>query len=62
MLDSEQVDMAADPLDLYFRATWSHYFIIGVALASIVWGTINVFLVSNSLKQLPLSLLREFVH
>lgn len=45
MLDSEQVQMAAS--DLYFTASWSHYFIIGCAVASIVWGTVNVFLIKS---------------
>ena len=52
MLDSEQVQLAYDP-DTLFQTVWSHYFIIGCSLASIVWGTVNVFFVSNSSKQLP---------
>ena len=34
-------------LDVYFKSEWAHYFIIFCALLSIVWGLVNVFIVST---------------
>lgn len=50
MLDSEQVELASAK-DLYFTAAWSHWFILGCAVASILWGIVNVILVSNAPDQ-----------
>lgn len=46
MLDSETTDLGA-ATDKYFVASWSHYFIIGCAVVSIVWGIVNVIMVSR---------------
>lgn len=35
----------ASAKDLYFTAAWSHWFILGCAVASILWGIVNVILI-----------------
>ena len=36
----------SDPEIVYFESKWAHYFIFGCAILSIVWGVINVLIVS----------------
>lgn len=36
-----------DYLETYFKQGWSHYFIFGCAILSIVWGLINVLIIRN---------------
>jgi len=44
MLDSESTELGS-ATEIYFVASWSHYFIIACAVASILWGIVNVILI-----------------
>jgi hypothetical protein len=42
---STEQPQGGDPIDVYFRSDWAHYFIFGCAILSIVWGVINVLMI-----------------
>lgn len=45
MSDPAATDFSVDG---YFQSQWAHYFIFGCAILSIVWGVINVLMVSTT--------------